>query len=47
MNAAPDSSLKVALEVEGHSYEKLRWTEDYIEGINAFADRRKPDYKGR
>ena len=47
MNAAPDSSLKVALEVEGHSYEKLRWTEDYIEGINAFADRRRPDYKGR
>ena len=47
MNAAPDSSLKVALDVEGHSYEKLRWTEDYIEGINAFAERRKADYKGR
>jgi 2-oxoglutaroyl-CoA hydrolase len=47
MNAAPDTSLKVGLEVEGHSYEKLRWTEDYIEGINAFAERRKPNYKGR
>ena len=47
LNAAPDSSLKVALEVEGHSYEKLRWTEDYMEGINAFSERRKADYKGR
>ncbi len=47
LNAAPDSSLKVALEVEGHSYEKLRWTEDYMEGINAFSERRKANYKGR
>ncbi|MDP6345879.1 MAG: enoyl-CoA hydratase/isomerase family protein [Alphaproteobacteria bacterium] len=47
LNAAPDSSLKVALEVEGHSYEKLRWTEDYMEGINAFSERRKGEYKGR
>jgi 2-oxoglutaroyl-CoA hydrolase len=47
LNAAPDSSLKVALEVEGHSYEKLRWTEDYIEGINAFSEKRKANYKGK
>jgi 2-oxoglutaroyl-CoA hydrolase len=47
LNAAYDTSLKVALEVEGHAYEKLRSTEDYIEGINAFAERRKPVYRGR
>ena len=47
LNAAPDTSLKVALEVEGHSYEKLRWTEDYLEGINAFSERRKGQYKGQ
>ena len=47
LNAAPDTSLKVALEVEGHSYEKLRWTEDYMEGINAFSERRKGEYKSR
>jgi 2-oxoglutaroyl-CoA hydrolase len=47
LNAVPDTSLKVALDVEGHSYEKLRWTEDYQEGIKAFAERRKADYKGR
>ena len=47
LNSALDSPLSVALDVEGHSYEKLRWTEDYIEGINAFSERRKPDYKGK
>ncbi len=47
LNAASDTSLKVALEVEGHAYEKLRWTEDYTEGIQAFSERRKATYKGR
>ncbi len=47
LNSAYDTSLKVALDVEGHSYEKLRTTEDYIEGIAAFADKRKPVYRGR
>ena len=47
LNAAYDTSLKVALEVEGHAYEKLRRTEDYIEGINAFAEKRKAVWKGR
>ena len=47
LNSALDSPLSVALDVEGHSYEKLRWTEDYIEGINAFSERRKPSYKGK
>ena len=47
LNAALDSPLSVALDVEGHSYEKLRWTEDYMEGINAFSERRKAEYKGQ
>ncbi len=47
LNAAPDSSLKVALDIEGHSYEKLRSTEDYMEGIAAFSERRPGIYKGR
>ena len=47
LNAAYDSSLKTALEVEGNAYEKLRWTEDYAEGIDAFAAKRKATYKGR
>lgn len=47
LNAAYEAPLKTALEVEGHSYEKLRWTEDYMEGINAFSERRKPEFRGR
>ena len=47
LNSAYDAPLKTSLEVEGHSYEKLRWTEDYMEGINAFAEKRKPTYKGK
>ena len=47
LNSAYDSSLKVALELEGNSYEKIRWTEDYAEGIAAFSEKRKADYRGR
>lgn len=46
LNTAYDSSLKVALEVEGNAYEKLRATEDYREGIKAFTEKRKPRFKG-
>ena len=41
-----DSSLSVGLEVEGHAYEKLRESEDYQEGIAAFSEKRKPNFKG-
>lgn len=46
LNSAYDAPLKTSLEVEGHSYEKIRYTDDYMEGINAFAEKRKPSYKG-
>jgi len=47
LNAVYDTSLKVALDIEGHSYEKLRSTADYQEGIDAFAEKRKPNYIGK
>ena len=47
LNAACDTSQKVGIELEGQAYEKLRGTEDYMEGIRAFTEKRKPDYKGR
>ena len=47
LNSVYDTSLKVALDIEGHSYEKLRSTADYKEGIDAFAEKRKPNYTGR
>ena len=47
LNSTLDSPLSVALDMEGHSYETLRWTDDYNEGIKAFSERRKADYKGQ
>ena len=47
LNAVYDTSLKVALDIEGHSYEKLRSTADYQEGIDAFTEKRKPSYIGK
>ena len=47
LNATYDTSLKVAMELEGQSYEKLRGTEDYLEGIESFTAKRKAEYKGR
>jgi 2-oxoglutaroyl-CoA hydrolase len=47
LNTTYDSSLSVGLEVEGHAYEKLRESEDYKEGIAAFGEKRKPEFKGK
>lgn len=47
LNSVYDTSLKVAMDIEGHSYEKLRSTADYKEGIDAFAEKRKPNYTGK
>jgi 2-oxoglutaroyl-CoA hydrolase len=46
LNTTYDTSLSVGLEVEGHAYEKLRETADYKEGIAAFSDKRKPNFRG-
>jgi 2-oxoglutaroyl-CoA hydrolase len=40
-----DTSLSAGLEIEGHAYEKLREGEDYREGIAAFTEKRKPQFK--
>jgi 2-oxoglutaroyl-CoA hydrolase len=45
LNTTYDTSLAVGLEVEGHAYEKLRESEDYREGIEAFSAKRKPKFR--
>ena len=47
LNFAEEGSLPTGFEIEGHAYEKLRDSEDYREGINAFVEKRKAKYVGR
>jgi len=46
LNTTYDTSLSVGLELEGHAYEKLRESDDYAEGIRAFTEKRKAEFKG-
>jgi enoyl-CoA hydratase/carnithine racemase len=45
--AAEESGLSAGLESERRLYELSMATEDRIEGMQAFLDRRKPEFKGR
>ncbi len=47
LNTMDEAGTGVGLDIEGHSYEKLRRTEDYREGIMAFVEKRKPKFTGR
>ena len=38
--------MKVGLEVEGKCYGTVIPTQDRIEGLKAFAEKRKPEYVG-
>jgi len=46
LNTSYDTGLTVGFEVEGHAYEKLRESSDYKEGIAAFTERRKANFRG-
>jgi enoyl-CoA hydratase/carnithine racemase len=47
INKGMECSLDVGLGIETRAYAITIPTEDRIEGLNAFKDKRKPEYKGR
>jgi 2-oxoglutaroyl-CoA hydrolase len=47
LNEIEDAPLSVALELEGHCYSRLRSSEDFAEGVKAFGEKRKANFKGR
>jgi 2-oxoglutaroyl-CoA hydrolase len=47
LNDTEDSTLAIAIELEGHCYSRLRQSEDFREGVEAFNAKRTPKFVGR
>ena len=47
LNDTEDATLSLGIEMEGHCYSRLRTSEDFREGVEAFQQKRKAQFKGR
>lgn len=47
LNDTEDASLSTAIELEGHCYSRLRSSDDFREGVEAFHAKRTPKFIGR
>lgn len=46
LNDTEDSTLSIAIELEGHCYSRLRQSDDFREGVEAFHSKRAAKFKG-
>jgi 2-oxoglutaroyl-CoA hydrolase len=46
LNDTEDSTLSIAIELEGHCYSRLRSSDDFREGVEAFHAKRPAEFKG-
>lgn len=46
LNETEDALLTTAIELEGHCYSRLRTSEDFKEGVEAFHGKRQPNFRG-
>jgi 2-oxoglutaroyl-CoA hydrolase len=46
LNDTEDSTLSIAIELEGHCYSRLRQSDDFKAGVEAFHAKRKPSFRG-